>query len=161
MRRKQLFMKLVAAGFFGLILAHHSIAQVHAVAVVVNPKNPTTNLSLGDLRKVFAGEKRTWPGGLPVKIMVRGPGTRERLALLRILEMSESEYKQYWAAQVFRGEADAEPMVLPSFGMTKEAMSLFPGAIALVDIQDFKAGMEIKIINVEGHMPGEAGYPNF
>jgi hypothetical protein len=74
--------------------------------------------------------------------------------------MSEAEYRQYWTAKVFRGEADGEPVVLPSFGMTKEAVGLFPGGIALVDVQDLKPGMNIKVIKVEGHMPGEPGYPN-
>jgi hypothetical protein len=27
--------------------------------------------------------------------------------LLKLLAMSENEYEQYWTAQVFRGEADA------------------------------------------------------
>jgi hypothetical protein len=44
--------------------------------------------------------------------------------------------------------------------MTKEAVGLFPGGIALVDVQDLKPGMNIKVIKVEGHMPGEPGYPN-
>jgi hypothetical protein len=153
-------MKLLAAGLFGLILASYSVAQSHTIAVIVNPKNPVTNLTLGDLRKIFTGVERTWHGGLPVKITVRGPDTLERFVLLRILGMSEAEYRQYWTAKVFRGEADGEPVVLPSFGMTKEAVGLFPGGIALVDVQDLKPGMNIKVIKVEGHMPGEPGYPN-
>ena len=77
--------------------------------------------------------------------------------MLRLLGMSESEYKQYWTAQVFRGDADAEPV--PSFGMAKEATKVFPGAIALVEAQEVKLGMNIKLIKVEGHLPGEPGYP--
>jgi hypothetical protein len=74
---------------------------------------------------------------------VRLPGCRERLVLLSLLGMSESEYKQYWAAQVFRGEADSEPFAVPSVGMQKEAMKVFPGAISLVSAQDVKPGMKI------------------
>lgn len=129
------------------------------VAVVVNSNNSVTNISLADLRKIWAGQKRSWPGGAPIKLIVRGPGCRERLTLLRILGMSESEYKQYWTAQVFRGEADAEPFVVPSFGMVKEALKVFPGGIALADARDVKPGMDLKVIKVEGHLPGESGYP--
>ena len=35
----------------------------------------------------------------------------------------------------------------------------FLGGIALVDAQDVKTGFDIKIIKVDGHMPGETGYP--
>jgi ABC-type phosphate transport system substrate-binding protein len=134
-------------------------AQRKDIAVVVNPNSSVTNISFADLRKCFLGEKRTWPGGAPVKLIVRAPGSRERIILLRILAMSESEYKQYWAAQDFRGEADAEPFTMPSFGMVKEAIKVFPGAISLVDPAEVKPGVELKVIKVEGHLPGEDGYP--
>jgi hypothetical protein len=58
---------------------------------------------------------------------------------------------------VFRGEAQSEPVALFSNGMQKEAIGVYPGAVALVNAQDVKSGM--KIVRVDGHMPGEAGYP--
>ena len=134
-----------------------AVAQTGDVAVVVNDKNPVDSLSRPELRKIFAGEKRSWPGSLPIKLFVRTPGARERATLLRLLGMSESEYKEYWSAKVFRGEAQTEPNGLPSNGMQKEAIAAYPGAVALVNIQDVKPGM--KVVKVEGHKPGEAGYP--
>ena len=71
--------------------------------------------------------------------------------------MSESNYKEYWTAQVFRGEAQAQPVALFSNGMQKEAVALYRGAVTLVNSQDVKPGM--KVVRVDGHMPGEAGYP--
>jgi ABC-type phosphate transport system substrate-binding protein len=132
-------------------------AQTGDVAVVINTDNPATKISRADLRKIFAGEKRSWPAGLPIRLFVRAPGTHERVMLLRLLGMTESEYKQYWTTQVFRGEAEAEPVALPSNGMQREAVVNYRGAIALVDAQDIKPGM--KVIRVEGFMPGEDGYP--
>jgi ABC-type phosphate transport system substrate-binding protein len=141
------------------ILVPRAEAQNGDVAVIVNPNSSITNVSLGDLRKIFAGEKRSWPGGARIKIIVRPPGSHERVVLLRLLGISESEYKQYWAAQVFRGEADAEPVSLPSFGMVKEAAKTFPGAIGFTDARDIKPGMDLKVVKVDGHMPGDPGYP--
>ena len=71
--------------------------------------------------------------------------------------MSDKEYKTYWTAQVFRGEALSEPVALFSNGMQKEALAAYPGAVALVNLQDVKTGM--KVVKVDGHMPGEAAYP--
>jgi phosphate transport system substrate-binding protein len=138
-------------------VAQTSLAQSDAVAVVVNPKNPVSNVSRSELRKIFAGERRTWAGGLFIKLVVRVPGSYERIALLRLLEMSESEYRQYWIAQVFHGDAQAEPVALFSNGMQKEAIGAFPGAIALVTMGDVKPGM--KVLKVDGRLPGESGYP--
>jgi len=134
-----------------------ALAQGGDVAVVVNPANPITGLSLIELRKVFSGQKGSWPGGLPIRLIVRPPGSHERFVLLRLLGMSESEYKQYWTAQVFRGEAGSEPSIVPSIGMQKEALGAFPGAISMVDARDVKQGM--KVVKVDGHRPGESGYP--
>jgi len=127
------------------------------VAVVVSPANNTSSLSMGELRKVFNGEKRSWSGGTQVKLLVRPAGTHERAALLNLLGMSESEYKQYWTSQIYKGEAQSEPIVLPSNGMQKEALSVYPGAIALVDAAEVKAGM--KVLKIDGHLPGESSYP--
>jgi ABC-type phosphate transport system substrate-binding protein len=132
-------------------------AQTGGVAVVVNEKNPITNLSTPELRKLFAGEKHAWTGGLPVKLFVRAPGAHERFVLLKLLGMTEREYKQYWIEQVFRGEAQAQPVGLYSNGMQREAVVLYPGAVALVSVQDVKLGM--KVIKIDGHMPNEQGYP--
>jgi ABC-type phosphate transport system substrate-binding protein len=133
------------------------VAQTGDIAVAVNQNNPIDHLSVQDVRKIFAGEKRSWAGGSPIKLFVRAPGARERVVLLKLLGMSESEYKRYWTATVFRGEAQSEPVALFSNGMQKEAIAVYPGAVALVSVQDVKAGM--KVVRVDGHMPGEPGYP--
>ena len=152
------FFYLVFTTIAALTLACSSaVAQSSEVAVVVNQKNPVTNLSSAEVRKLFVGEKRSWSGGLPVKIFVRAPVAHERLVLLKLLGMSESDYKQYWTSQVFRGEAQAEPIALFSNGMQREAVVAYEGALALVDVQDVKPGM--KVVKVEGHLPGESGYP--
>jgi hypothetical protein len=138
-------------------LAARVPAQENDVAVVVSAANPITNISVADLRKMFAGGKRSWPGGQAMKLITRGPGSPERHTLLKLLAMSEIDYRQYWAAQVFRGDADAEPLTVPSIGMQKEALNLYPGAITLVSIHDVKPGM--KVLKIDGLLPGAAGYP--
>jgi phosphate transport system substrate-binding protein len=148
---------VLLSSLLGTALVQTSLAQDQDVAVVVNPKNPITNVTRSDLRKIFAGEKRAWPGGVSIKLVVRVPGSYERVVLLRILGMSESEYKQYWTAQVFHGDAQAEPVALFSNGMQKEAIIAFPGAIALMALQDVRSSM--KVVKVDGHLPGEPGYP--
>jgi hypothetical protein len=148
---------LLLLGLAIFSLTPRAAAQADDIAVVVSSSNPVVNVSLGDLRKMFAGAKRLWPSGQPIKLITRGPGCPERRALLKLLGMSESDYKQYWTAQVFRGEADAEPLVIPSVGMQKAALSVFPAGISLVDVRDVKPGM--KVIRVDNLLPGAPGYP--
>jgi ABC-type phosphate transport system substrate-binding protein len=147
----------IGIGLACLAAMPFSDAQSSAVAVVVNEKNLVHNLTTSELRRLFAGERHSWPGGRPVRLFVRAPGAYERVVLLRLLGMSEKEYKQFWTAAVFRGEAQVEPVALFSNGMQKEAITSFPGAIALVDLQDVKSGM--RVVRINGHLPGETGYP--
>ena len=132
------------------------VAQNIDVAVVVNESNSVSMITMAQLRKVFSGEKRYWAGGVVVKLVVRAPGTHERLVLLKLLGMSE---KRIQAVLEFPGapwRSPRTPLTLPSVGMQKEAMTIFPGAIALTDLKDVKPTM--KVLKLDGHMPGEAGY---
>jgi hypothetical protein len=149
---KLLFLFLAILGFSMQIWA-----QADDIAVVASSSNPATNVTMPDLKKMFSGVKRGWPGGRPIKLITRGPGCRERLTLLKLLSMSEEEYRQYWTAEVFRGEADAAPLAVPSVGMQKEAIMAFPGGLTLVGLKDVKPGM--KVIRVDGLLPGDPGYP--
>ena len=134
-----------------------AVAQTGDVAVVVSQKNPVTDLSSRELRQILAGERHSWPTGLPIKLFVRAPGARERTALLTLFGMTESEYKRYWISKVFRGEAQAEPITVFSSDLQRQAILVYPGAVTLIEARDVKPGM--KVVKVDGRLPGEEGYP--
>jgi ABC-type phosphate transport system substrate-binding protein len=155
--RIQSSLLFLATAVLGFALAARGQAPQPEIAVVVNSANSVDNLSHSDLRKIFAGERRSWASGATVRVFVRPPNTRERDALLRLLHMSESDYEEYWTTKIYRGEAQSAPVVLPSVGMTREAIVTYPGAITLVTVSDVKPGM--KVLKIDSHLPGEAGYP--
>lgn len=128
------------------------------VAVIVNPANKTESISLAELRKIFSGEKLSWSGGVAVAAFVRAPGTHERdLLLSRVLHMSESDYKAHWVKQIYSGESQREPLALVSNGMQLEAVRAEKGGIALINLQDVHSG--VKVLKVDGHLPGSPEYP--
>jgi len=43
--------------------------------------------------------------------------------------------------------------------MVKEALKIYPGAICLISAEDLKGVTDLKTLKVEGHAPGESGYP--
>ncbi|MBZ5524064.1 MAG: hypothetical protein LAP21_17655 [Acidobacteriia bacterium] len=128
------------------------------VAVIVNPLNSVDSISSVELRKIFAGEKRSWHASLPVFLVVRAPEAHERTVLLNhVLRMTESEYKQYWVKKIYSGEVPREPLALFSNGMQLEAVRTEKGGIALIQVKDIRSG--VKIIKVDGLLPGAPGYP--
>lgn len=130
-------------------------AEGNDVAVVVNQNNMVVNVSAAELKRIFAGERLSWPSGVPIKLLIRGPGVREHDCLLRLLRMTESEYSSYWKQRSGLG-AEA-PVTLPSNGMQKEAVLTFRGAIAMVQMHDVKSPM--RVIKIDGRLPNQNGYP--
>jgi hypothetical protein len=125
---------------------------------VVGPDTPVSKLSLVQLRQVFRGEQQYWSKDLPIVLLIPRIGLREREVTLRLLyRMNETQYQQYWIARVFRAEAVAVPKVVDSNRVANDLLDLVPGCIAVMNARDVRAGM--KVVPIDGHLPGEPGYP--
>ena len=133
-------------------------AEQKAVAIVVRPDLPVDNLSFSGLRRVMLGDRQFWSSNLKVTLLVRAPGARERDVVLKtIYEMSEAQYRQYWIAKVFRAEVAGAPRIVYSNDMATELVSQIPGAVAFVDASQIPKGL--KVLKVNGMLPGQPGYP--
>jgi ABC-type phosphate transport system substrate-binding protein len=143
----------------GLTLAgYRASAQQGDIAVIVNPGNPVDSITTADLRKLFAGDKASWGGGITATPFVRAAPARERDVLLKVvLKMTDAQYQEYWIKKVYSGGAAHEPMSLMSSSMQLDAVRSQKGGIALVSASEVKDG--VKVIKVDGLMPGAAGYP--
>jgi hypothetical protein len=128
------------------------------VAIVVRPDTPVDSLSLGDLRRVFLGDRQFWSSNLRVTLLVRAPGAHERDVVLNtVYQMSEAQYRQYWIAKVFRAEASSAPKVVYSNEMAVELASSMPGALAFVDAS--MVPKSLKVLKINGVLPGDSKYP--
>jgi len=128
------------------------------VALVVHPDTPIGDLSLVEVRKVLLGERQYWNSKLPVVLLIRAPVARERDVVLRVIyQMSEAQFNQYWVAKIFRAEVVTPPKIVYSNDMEFELVSAIPGAIAFTDARNVRPGM--KVLRVDGHMPGDHDYP--
>jgi ABC-type phosphate transport system substrate-binding protein len=151
---------ILLLGWLCLCSTVPAAAQGHNVdvALVADPDIPVSNLTLAEVRKVFRGERQYWNTNLAVVLLIRAPVARERDVVLKIIyQMSESQFKQFWIAKIFRAESAAAPKVVYSNDMANELVTAIPGAIAFVDARDVRPGT--KVIRVDGHLPGEPGYP--
>ena len=159
--------KRIAAVLITLILLSvpfhaSSVAQTTRtgadIAVVVHPDTPITDLTLSDVRKVLLGERQYWSAKLPVVLLIRAPVARERDVVLRVIyQMSEAQFKQYWVAKIFRAEAATPPKIVYSNDMQYELVTGIPGAIAFIDARNVRPG--VKVLRVDGHLPGDKEYP--
>jgi hypothetical protein len=128
------------------------------VAFVVRQDLPVDSLTFAELRRVMRGDRQFWTSNLRVTLLVRAPGARERdIVLKTVYQMSEAQFRQYWIAKVFRAEAAAGPRIVYSPEMAAELTGAIPGALAFVDSTQVPKGL--KPLKIDGHLPGDKGYP--
>jgi ABC-type phosphate transport system substrate-binding protein len=127
------------------------------LAIVVNRSNPLTEISLADLRRVFRGQRSRWSNGKRVTLVMRDPGAPERDAILHSLYgVQEADYRRTYLQAVFSGEATDAPKTLASTNGVLRFVYNVPGAIGYVRARDVDAS--VKMIRVDGRLPGETGY---
>jgi hypothetical protein len=127
------------------------------VAVAVHPGVPIDNLALSELRRIVLGDREFWPGSVRVVLLVRAPVAHERdIVLKTVSQMTEAQFRQYWIGKVFRADAAVAPKIVYSPEMSVDLVNRTPGAITFVDAAS--AGRSLKIVRIDGRLPGEAGY---
>jgi hypothetical protein len=128
------------------------------IAIVVRPDVPIDALSFADVRKLFLGERQFWPKNLRVTLLIRAPVAHEREIVLRsIYQMSEAQFRQYWISKVFRADVSAGPKIVYSSEMATELVGAIPGAVTFMEAS--RVPRELKIIKIDGTVPGDKGYP--
>jgi len=127
------------------------------LAVIVNKSNPVDDLSSAELRKIFLAERRTWPGGRKITVVMREPGQTERETMLKLIcRMNDSDFNKYFLQLSFTGESQATPKVLATAGGMLRFVFNVPGAIGYVRAAELDAS--VKAIRVDGRAPGDSLY---
>lgn len=134
-----------------------SVKASSDIAVVVNTKNIYDGLTSEELRKILLGERRFWKGNVQVSLVLRQKGARERDQVLAVLlRMNNVDFERHWQAKVFRGEASDVPLAVPSNGLAAEYVVDVPGAISFIIGRNLRE--DVKVLKVDGKLPGEPGY---
>lgn len=158
-RRARLTALALVVGLGTIVQARSARAQEGgAIAIVVHPDTSVENLSFLELRKIFLGEQQFWGDRTRIVLLVRAPVSYERdVVLNRIYQMGENEFRQYWIAKVFRAEVSSGPKIVYSSDMTRQLIVALPGAVAFMATQDVSP--EMKVLRINGLLPGDSGYP--
>jgi hypothetical protein len=141
-----------------LLLTVIAAASAAPVAIVVSNDVPVEDLSFAEVRKVFLGERQFWNPKLRVVLLMRAPVAPERDVVLRtIYQMSEAQFRQYWISKVFRADVSSGPKIVYSTEMANDLVTAIPGAVAFIDAAQIPRGL--KVLKIDGKLPGDKAYP--
>jgi hypothetical protein len=71
--------------------------------------------------------------------------------------MTEDEFRRYWIAKMFRAEVPTGPKVVFSTGMTLDLVVAIPNSISFMRADNVTD--DVKVVRIDGKLPGEDGYP--
>ncbi len=137
---------LLLAGF--LVGCTMPCAAADDYVVIVNKANPLASISAADLRKMFMGEKNSWPNGTAVTaITPRADAPEYNLAIKRATGMPAADFKRYLIQLSFLGKTVPPPRTLATPAVIAHFVGASPGAISCVPAD--VAGPEVKTLKVD------------
>ena len=147
----------------GLILAWllqaggvSSAQPVPALAIIVNRSNPIDNFTLVELRRIFLLERQSWPNNRKITVVMRDSGPERAVILRTVCRLSDTDFTRYILQATFRGTTLAPPRTISSSEGMRRFVFNVPGALGYVwsdDVDD-----SIKVLRIDGKLPGDAGY---
>lgn len=135
-----------------------TLLEESGLAIVVPKNSRVENLSMNELRNVFLANQQFWADRSRITLLVRAPQSDERDYVLdTIYQMDEAQFRQYWIAKMFRAEVPRGPKIVFSTDMTLDLVVAIPGSISFMRADQVTDA--VKVIRIDGKLPGEEGYP--
>lgn len=142
----------------GVQASERAPVDEESVAVIVNPKNPTTNLTFRQLRSYLKLEQQFWPDKDRVELFLRPSRSSEMAVLLsEVYSMSRDELRKYWVGKVFRGDIPSKPAVIPTAKAAGIRVNKLENAITIVLASEVPDG--VRVLTIDNKKPGDEGYP--
>jgi ABC-type phosphate transport system substrate-binding protein len=134
-------------------IKHHEKEQgEEPIVVLVHPSNRTSDLTLGQLARIYRGEVTEWPDGRPITVINRPIQSEVRARFYQIVLGVKPTHPFYQPDSPFPFETrrvEPEPVVA-------KFIARDPSAIAYC--YRSCADGPVKILRIEGQRPGEDDY---
>jgi ABC-type phosphate transport system substrate-binding protein len=153
----KIILKLALAASLALAAATAAPARAEPVAIIVNRENPKSELSTEELKSIFMGRRTEWSDGTAAQPIDQAPSAPGRAAFFDVvLGMSAARYAEHWVDQQVRGTGGA-PKVAASPAAAVKLVAKIRGAVAFVPLSQVTPA--VRVVALNGRMPGQRGYP--
>lgn len=127
------------------------------VAVIVHKDNPTSDVSLDQLRQLMRLDRQFWDETTRVVLVARPATVPEQQSVLkRVYELDDKALRKFLVGRLYAGQISALPTVVKSCPAAAKLVQQTPGAIGVVLATEVPAG--VKVLRIDGKLPGETGY---
>ena len=136
--------------------------QLVSLAVVVNAQNPSKDLKLSEIRRIFRRQRKFWPNRRRISVFLpssRSQPTERKILLEKIYRLNEKQLKRYLSNKLFSGEISKFPSTVPTRASVTRNVRKSPGAVAVLLSSRVPESKYIKVLAIDGKKPGEVGYP--
>jgi len=128
------------------------------LAIVVNRNNPINDVTLPELRSMFFGERKMWSHKHRITLAAMRRNTPEYKTVQRVIyKIDRHELERYYLYQSFKGEGANLPLTMQAPAEVKKFVVSTPGALGYLRASDVDDS--VKVVRVNGLLPGEDGYP--
>ena len=125
---------------------------------VVHRSNPVTDLSRGEVRRLFLGQTSHWPNGRRVTLVMRETGQPECTAVFsQLLQMTEAEFNRFMLKSSFVGESQGPPKRVSQGSSVLRFVFNVPGAMGYVLASELNE--TVKAVRIDGLEPSNPAYP--
>jgi ABC-type phosphate transport system substrate-binding protein len=141
----------VATGIWWMASVSPVEAAGDPIVVIVNNANPVDNLSIGELKKLFLGDRSRWDTGKAVAPVMLAPGAPERTAFLKIVcGMNDADLGKYFLQAAFTGKSATPPKEVGNAAAVKSFVAGSPGGIGFLKASDLPAGdTTVKAVKID------------
>lgn len=124
--------KTLALCLVTLFTSMASLTAWSEVAVIVNP-SVAGDISESDIKRIFLGKKKSFPGGGEVIPIDQKEGSSAKVSFVTTaLGKNEQQMKAYWAQRLFTGKG-TPPKVVDTDAEVKKLVSENPAVIGYID----------------------------
>ena len=121
-------------GMIGTLLTMfiHSVAYAD-LAIIGDPDDDTGSLDTQSVKRLFLGERKSFPSGLHATPINHATGSPDRKEFFSsVLSMVESSHARYWTRKRAKGGGNS-PAELSSHEAVLKSVADTPGSISYID----------------------------
>lgn len=126
------------------------------VAIVVSSSLGVSELSFGDLKRLYKGSSVVAGGETLVPLTYPKKSAERHRFDQAVLGMSPDQVALYWIDRKIRGQSGS-PKAVDSPTVVVKVVAKVDGAIGYVELRDVAPG--VKVLKIDGKRPEDPGYP--